>query len=64
MNAAAAGALGDLLGERFSTSPSILGLHGRDESHFAPREPDAVAFANTTEEVSAVLRTAPRTACR
>ena len=56
MNDAAAGALGDLLGERFSTSPSILGLHGRDESRFAPREPDAVAFANTTEEVSAVLR--------
>ena len=57
MNDAAASALRDLLGERFSTSPSILGLHGRDESRFAPREPDAVAFANTTEEVSAILRT-------
>ena len=56
MNDAAASALRDLLGERFSTSPSILGLHGRDESRFAPREPDAVAFANTTEEVSAILR--------
>ena len=35
----------------------MLGLHARDESRFAPREPDAVAFAHTTEEVSAILRT-------
>ena len=42
---------------RFATSSSILGLHARDESRFAPREPDAVAFAHTTEEVSAILRT-------
>jgi D-lactate dehydrogenase (cytochrome) len=54
---AAAGELREALGERLSTSPSVLGLHGRDESRFAPREPDAVAFANTTEEVAAILRT-------
>ncbi len=54
---AAASELRDLLGERLSTSPSILVLHARDESRFAPREPDAVAFAHTTEEVSAILRT-------
>jgi len=35
--------LGALLGDRLATSPSILGLHARDESRFAPREPDAVA---------------------
>ena len=57
MNDAATGTLRDLLGERFATSPSVLGLHARDESRFAPREPDAVAFAETTEEVSAILRT-------
>ena len=57
MNDAAASALRDLLGERYATSPSILGLHARDESRFAPREPDAVAFPNTTEEVAAILRT-------
>jgi D-lactate dehydrogenase (cytochrome) len=53
----AAEALRELLGERFATSPSVLGLHSRDESRFAPREPDAVAFAQTVEEVSAILRT-------
>ena len=56
MNDAAATALGELLGERFATSPSIIGLHSRDESRFAPREPDAVAFAHSTEEVAAILR--------
>ena len=65
MNEAAASALRDLLGDRFSTSPSVLGLHARDESRFAPREPDAVAFAHTTEEVSAILRDLlASTACR
>jgi len=57
VNEAVSTALGELLGDRFATSPSILGLHARDESRFAPREPDAVAFAHTTEEVAAVLRT-------
>jgi D-lactate dehydrogenase (cytochrome) len=57
VNDAAASVLRDVLGERYATSPSILGLHARDESRFAPREPDAVAFAHTTEEVSAILRT-------
>ena len=56
MNDAAATALGELLGERFATSPSMVGLHSRDESRFAPREPDAVAFAHSTEEVAAILR--------
>ena len=56
VNEAAATALGELLGERFATSPSIIGLHSRDESRFAPREPDAVAFAHSTEEVAAILR--------
>src|SRR5215211_3402455 len=49
-------ALRDLLGERLSTSPSVLDLHGRDESSFAPALPDAVAFPRTTEEVAAVVR--------
>jgi D-lactate dehydrogenase (cytochrome) len=49
-----------LLGERFSTAPSVLGLHARDESRFAPREPDAVAFPASTEEVAEVVRIAAR----
>ncbi len=56
MNDAAATGLGELLGERFATSPSVVGLHSRDESRFAPCEPDAVAFAHSTEEVAAILR--------
>jgi D-lactate dehydrogenase (cytochrome) len=51
-------ALANLLGDRFATSPSILGLHSRDESRFAPREPDGVAFPHTTEEVVGVVRIA------
>ena len=50
--------LAALLGDRFSTSPSVLGLHARDESRFAPREPDGVAFASSTEEVAGVVRIA------
>ena len=57
---AARGELTALLGERFSTSPSVLGLHSRDESRFAPREPDAVAFPASTAEVAEVVRVAAR----
>jgi D-lactate dehydrogenase (cytochrome) len=49
-------ALRALLGDRLSTSPSVLDLHGRDESSFAPALPDAVAFPRTTEEVAAIVR--------
>ena len=54
--AAAVAELRDALGERLSTSPSVLDLHGRDESSFPPALPDAVAFPETTEEVAAVVR--------
>ncbi len=45
-----------VLGERLSTAPSVLDLHGRDESTFAPRRPDAVALPRSTEEVAAIVR--------
>jgi len=54
--AAATEELEALLGERLSTSSSILDLHGRDESRFAPRPPDAVAFPHSTDEVAGILR--------
>jgi D-lactate dehydrogenase (cytochrome) len=57
---AARGELAALLGDRFSTAASVLGLHARDESRFAPREPDAVAFPASTEEVAGVVRIAAR----
>lgn len=48
-------ALRDLLGERLSTGESILEMHGRDEAYSEPALPDAVAFPETTDEVSAIL---------
>jgi len=53
---AAVAALRALLGDRISTSPSVLDLHGRDESSFAPALPDAVAFPRSTDEVAAIVR--------
>jgi D-lactate dehydrogenase (cytochrome) len=54
---AALAALREILGDRLDTSPASLDLHGRDESPFEPRRPDAVAFVRSTDEVAAVLRT-------
>ena len=45
-----------LLGDRLATSESVLGLHSHDESRFAARAPDAVAFPRSTEEVAAVVK--------
>ena len=47
--------LRDQLGERVSTSPSVLEQHGRDESYHPLAAPDAVVFAETTEEVARVV---------
>ena len=46
----------DLIGERLSTSPSVRDLHGQNESYFTPVPPDAVAFPQSTEEVSAIVK--------
>src|SRR2546429_486611 len=40
-----------LLGERVSTSAAVREHHGKDESYFPYALPDAVVFAETTEEV-------------
>ncbi len=45
-----------LLGDRLSTAPSVREQHGKDESYHAAHAPDAVAFAHSTEEVSAIVR--------
>lgn len=47
--------LKQLLGERLSTAPAVREQHGRDESWHRPQLPDAVAFAESTEEVSQIL---------
>lgn len=48
--------LGEMLGERFSTSISLRKHHGRDESIFAPTLPDAVAFPHETAEVVEIVQ--------
>ena len=47
--------LRELLGERLSTAPSVLDLHGRDESSLPPSPPDAVAHPRSTEEAAAIV---------
>ena len=48
-------ALRDLLGDRLSTSQSVLEQHGRGESWHPVKAPDAVCFAQSTEEVAAIV---------
>src|SRR4051794_39647684 len=55
LNPALLGSLRQRLGDRLSTSSAICEQHGRDESYHAPHAPDAVAFAQSTEEVAAIV---------
>ena len=43
------------LGDRLTCAEAVRAQHGRDEAHHAPRPPDAVAWAETSEEVSRIL---------
>lgn len=45
-----------LLADRLSVSQAVRDQHGRDESWHAGIAPDAVAFPNSTEEVSAIVK--------
>lgn len=49
-------ALRELLGERFSTSRAECEQHGRGESYHATLPPDAVCYAESTAEVSAIVK--------
>jgi D-lactate dehydrogenase (cytochrome) len=42
-------------GERFSTALAVREQHGRDESPFSVRPPDAVVFCESTDDVVAVV---------
>ena len=55
MTAAAFDALSALLGARFTTAQAIRAEHAQSETHVAGGLPDAVAFPETTAEVSALL---------
>jgi D-lactate dehydrogenase (cytochrome) len=45
-----------LLGDRLSTAESMLQQHGRGESWHPIQAPDAVCFAQTNDEVSAIVK--------
>jgi D-lactate dehydrogenase (cytochrome) len=49
-----------LVGDRLSTAKAVREQHGRDESYHAPAPPDAVAFARSTDEVSAIVKICAR----
>jgi D-lactate dehydrogenase (cytochrome) len=53
---AAIASLQQLLGDRLSTAASIREGHGKDASYHACVLPDAVAFAQSTEEVSEIVK--------
>src|SRR5215218_1530988 len=55
LNPALLAALRQSLGDRLSTSAAICEQHGKDESYHAPHALDAVAFAQNTEEVAAIV---------
>src|SRR4051794_17664017 len=55
LNPALLASLRQHLGDRLSTSPAICEQHGKDESYHAPHAPDAVAFAQSTEEVATIV---------
>ena len=60
---AAIEALRNLLGERLSTGSSIREIHGRDEAYTPPFLPDAVAFPNSTAEVSQIAKVCAQHGC-
>ncbi len=48
--------LRQLLGDRVSTAVSVREEHGKDASYHRCQPPDAVAFAQSTEEVSEIVK--------
>ena len=52
-----------LLGNKLSTGSSILETHSHDEAYTKPALPDAVAFPETTEQVSSILKICSKHGC-
>ena len=52
--------LKQLLGDRLSTAASMREQHGKDASYHPCVPPDAVAFAQSTEEVSEIVKVCGR----
>lgn len=55
--------LSSLLGPRLTRSKSDRETHGRSETHFPLTPPDAVAYPETTEEVSRLVAICDREGC-
>lgn len=55
--------LAEWLGDRLSTAPALLEQHGEDESHHPAMPPDAVAFAESTDDVSRIVAVCARHGC-
>ena len=49
--------LRDLLGDRLCTEVDVLKAHSEDASYHTPQLPDAVAFPESVEEISEIVRT-------
>ncbi len=49
-----------LVGERLSTSAAVCEHHGKGETYHEPKPPDAVAFAQSTEEVVEIVKICAR----
>lgn len=62
-NTAAIEEIRELLGDRLSTGSSIREIHSRDEAYSTPSLPDAVAFPETTKEVSQIMRICTKHKC-
>ena len=60
---AALDALETFLGQRLSRSKSDLALHARSETHFPEMPPDAVAYPESTEEVSRIMKLCAEHGC-
>jgi D-lactate dehydrogenase (cytochrome) len=54
--AAALERLKPIFGDRLSTNTALREVHGRDLTWHEPQLPDAVAFAQSTEEVASIVR--------
>ena len=45
-----------LLSDRFTTAPAVREHHGEGEAYHPSAPPDGVAYTNSTEEVSAIVK--------
>jgi len=56
LGSATSAAFVETFGDRFQTGEAIRRQHGSSETHFAETLPDAVIFAQSTEDVASAVR--------